>query len=232
MSQQPLIAPSILSADFGRLAAEVTAVDAAGADWIHIDVMDGHFVPNLTFGPVVVKAVREASEKPFDVHLMITDPDTYAPQFRDAGADSITVHAEAVDHLHRTIQVVRATGARVGVSLNPHTPLTVLDYVLEDLDLVLLMTVNPGFGGQAFIPAVQRKVERLRETIERRALSVDIQVDGGIKPATAFEVARAGANVLVAGSAVFRRPDYREAIAAIRSRATEGMAARVGRNGA
>ncbi len=222
----PIIAPSILSADFGRLADEVRAVDEAGADWIHVDVMDGHFVPNLTIGPVVVEGVRAASEKPFDVHLMIADPDSYAPLFRDAGADSITVHAEATDHLHRSLQAVRATGARVGVSLNPHTPLAVLDYVLEDVDLVLLMTVNPGFGGQAFIPAMVRKVAALRETIEQRGLAVDIEVDGGIKAATVFEVARAGANVFVAGSAVFRQPDYREAIAAIRSRAAEGMTSR------
>lgn len=219
----PLIAPSILSADFGRLAEEVTAVDHAGADWIHVDVMDGHFVPNLTFGPVVVQAVRQASEKPFDVHLMIEDPDFWAPKFRAAGADSITVHAEAVHHLHRTIQVVRETGARVGVSLNPHSPLHALEYVLDQIDLVLLMTVNPGFGGQAFIPQVLPKIETLRKMIDSRGLDVDIQVDGGINSATIFEAARAGANVFVAGSAVFKSSDYAETISALRAGAQPAM---------
>jgi ribulose-phosphate 3-epimerase len=223
---RPLIAPSILSSNFGRLAEEISAVTTAGADWIHLDVMDGHFVPNLTFGASIVASVREASNLPYDAHLMVSNPDQWASAFRDAGADSITVHAEATDHLHRSIQVVKATGARVGVSLNPHTSLSVLDYVLEDLDLVLLMTVNPGFGGQSFISAMIPKIAALRETIERRGLSVDIQVDGGINTRTVFEVARAGANVFVAGSAVFGNPDYREAIEGIRAGAGEGMAAR------
>jgi ribulose-phosphate 3-epimerase len=222
----PRIAPSILSADFGALRDEVAAVAAAGADWIHVDVMDGHFVPNLTFGPVVVKAIRKATELPFDVHLMISDPDTYAPQFRDAGADSITIHAEATPHLHRSLQVVRGTGARVGVSLNPHTPLDVLDYVLEDLDLVLLMTVNPGFGGQSFIRNVLPKIRELRRRIDERGLNVDIEVDGGVNSATIFEVAAAGADVFVAGSAVFGAPDYAKVITDLRNRAAEAMSKR------
>ncbi|MFN3201008.1 MAG: ribulose-phosphate 3-epimerase [Bradymonadia bacterium] len=221
-----IIAPSILSANFGRLAEEVAAVDAAGADWIHVDVMDGHFVPNITIGPVVIKGIREATDKFFDVHLMISDPDAYAQAFRDAGADGITVHAEAVNHLHRSIQVVRKTGARVGVSLNPHTPLSVLEYVLDQIDLVLLMTVNPGFGGQAFIPQVVPKIRALRKMIEERGLSVDIEVDGGINSATVLEAAKAGANAFVAGSAVFTRPDYGVAIAELRAGATQGAGLR------
>jgi ribulose-phosphate 3-epimerase len=216
-----LIAPSILSCDFGRLREEVAAVAAAGADWIHVDVMDGHFVPNLTIGPLIVAAARPATTLPFDVHLMIERPDAFVPEFRKAGADSLTVHAEACPHLHRSLQVIRATGARVGVSLNPHAPLALVEHVLDDVDLVLLMTVNPGFGGQRFIPNVLPKIRALRNLIENRGLNVDIQVDGGINCATAFDAASAGANVLVAGSAVFGTSNYRQAIDAIRAGARE-----------
>ncbi|MEZ4321271.1 MAG: ribulose-phosphate 3-epimerase [Myxococcota bacterium] len=213
-----LVAPSILSADFARLGEEVRDVIEKGADWIHVDVMDGRFVPNLTIGPVVVEAVkRVAGETPLDVHLMIVEPDRYVEAFRDAGATGITVHAEAVVHLHRSLQNLRAAGVRAGVSLNPHTHEDVLEYVWDDLDLVLAMTVNPGFGGQSLIDAVLRKVERMRETVVRRGLDVLIEVDGGVKPDNAKRFTDAGAQVLVSGSGVFGAKDRRAAIAALKA---------------
>ncbi len=214
----PLISPSILSADFAKLGDEVRAVDEAGADWIHIDVMDGHFVPNLTIGPGVVKALRPCSKKPFDVHLMISPVDPFIDAFADAGADIITVHPEAGPHLHRTIQRVKAMGLKAGVSLNPATPVDALDYVLDDLDLVLVMSVNPGFGGQKFISSQLGKIESIAARIAGRGLDVELEVDGGIDPETARQSVDAGATVLVAGTAVFRGgPDsYAENIKALR----------------
>ena len=199
-----LISPSILSADFAKLGEEVQSIDEAGADWIHIDVMDGHFVPNITIGPGVVKALRPHTQKPFDVHLMISPVDPFLDSFAQAGADLITVHPEAGPHLHRTIQHIRSLGKKAGVSLNPATPPDVLDYVLEDIDLVLVMSVNPGFGGQKFIASQLKKIEAIANRIATDNLAVRLEVDGGIDPATASQAISAGANVLVAGTAVFR----------------------------
>ena len=214
------IAPSLLSADFARLGEEVRALDAAGADWMHVDVMDGHFVPNITIGPLVVAAIRPHTELPIDVHLMIAPADPYIDAFAEAGADGITVHPEAGPHLHRTIQRIKACGKRAGVSLNPATPAKMLDYVLEEVDLVLVMSVNPGFGGQSFIPSQLGKIEAIATRVAKAGLDIDIEVDGGIDAATARRAEDAGANVLVAGTATFRGGPERYAanIAELRGR--------------
>lgn len=215
--RQLLIAPSILSADFSRLGEEIGDVEKGGADWVHVDVMDGHFVPNMTIGPLVVEAIRPVTRLPLDVHLMIEDPDRYIPAFAKAGADYISVHAEACVHLHRTVHLIREQGAKAGVVLNPATPLAGIEYVLDDVDLVLLMTVNPGFGGQKFIPAVTAKIAELKRMLDVRGLQhVHIEVDGGINEETARTVTEAGANVLVAGNAVFGQADRAAAIKRIR----------------
>ncbi len=217
MTRKIKIAPSILSADFSRLGEEIKAVEAAGADIIHIDVMDGHFVPNITIGPLIVEAARRSTKLPLDVHLMITNPELYVADFAKAGADYITVHAETGFHLNRLVQSIKEhKGVKAAVALNPATPLACLDYILPDLDMVLIMSVNPGFGGQAFIPSALDKVAKVRKRIDELGLKTEIEVDGGVKPSNAADVIKAGADILVAGSAVFGSKDYAAAIKAIR----------------
>jgi ribulose-phosphate 3-epimerase len=216
MPNEIRIAPSILSADLGRLADEVQAAEAAGGDWIHVDVMDGRFVPNITLGPLLVRAVRQATKLPVDVHLMIVEPEKYIDAFAEAGADVISVHVEAATHLQRTLHRIRELKVRAGAVLNPSTPEDHIKYVLEDLDLILLMTVNPGFGAQAFLPQVLPKIRAVREMIDRSGVAIDLEVDGGIAPSTAHAVVEAGARVLVAGNAVFGQPDRAAAITALR----------------
>jgi len=217
-----IIAPSILSADFTELGREIKAVVDGGADVIHIDVMDGHFVPNITIGPLVVEAASRATDKPLDVHLMISNPDDYIEKFVTAGADWLTVHVEACTHLQRTVSRIRESGLKAGVVLNPATPLQTLDYILEDVDLVMIMSVNPGFGGQSFIPATLDKIRKLRSMIDERGLDVGIEVDGGVSPKTIGKIAQAGANIFVAGSAIYGCDDYGPVIDELRREAEKG----------
>lgn len=214
--QETMIAPSILSADFTRLGDDIRDVVAGGADIIHVDVMDGHFVPNITIGPLIVKALRKITDKPLDVHLMISNPDFYIEEFANAGADWITVHVETCPHLHRTIQCIKGYGKKAGAVLNPSTSLSTLEEILPELDLVMLMSVNPGFGGQSFIPSSIEKIRRLKEMIDERNLSVGIEIDGGVSPATIADIAGAGANIFVAGSAVFGKQDYAAVISELK----------------
>ena len=218
MARPLLIAPSILAADFARLGEEVRAIEAGGADWVHIDVMDGHFVPNISFGTPVMQSIRPVTKKPFDVHLMIAPADPFLESFARAGADVITVHAEAGPHLDRSLQMIRTLGKRAGVSLNPATPVAAIQHVLDRLDLVLVMSVNPGFGGQTFIPAMLDKISQVRDMVRGR--NIDIEVDGGITADNAGAVVRAGANVLVAGSSIFKTADYGASIEALRTAGT------------
>jgi ribulose-phosphate 3-epimerase len=210
------IAPSILSADFSKLGEEIKAVEAAGADYIHVDVMDGHFVPNITIGPLVVQSIRPVTKLPLDVHLMIENPDQYIEAFAKAGADIITVHVEATRHLHRTIQLIKKQGVKAGVVINPATPVDSIKHIINDIDLVLLMTVNPGFGGQSFIEGVVPKIREIADLVKTHGLDVEIEVDGGVNPETAPLCIEAGANVLVAGSAIYGKKDLKDAIRSIR----------------
>jgi ribulose-phosphate 3-epimerase len=220
--RRTLIAPSLLSADFARLGEEVRAVEEAGADWLHVDVMDGRFVPNITIGPLVIEAIRRETSLPLDVHLMIESPERYVDAFAKAGANTIGVHTETCPHLHRTVEAIREAGARAAVAINPSTPASAVQEVLGDVDQVLVMTVNPGFGGQKFIESTLPKIEILRRWIDERELEISLEVDGGIGPETIARPARAGADVFVAGTAVFRTGDYTEAIEGLRRAATAG----------
>lgn len=215
------LAPSILSADFARLLEDVKKVEKAGCEYLHIDVMDGHFVPNITLGPGIVKSLRKDVDMVFDAHLMIENPDNYIKQFVDAGCDIIVVHQEACRHLHRTIQNIKSHGIKAGVALNPATPIDTIKYVLQDVDMVLLMSVNPGFGGQSYIPVVTEKIKELKALIDEMGLEIDIEVDGGVKPSNISEVVNAGANVIVAGSAIFGADDIDEAVKSLRENASK-----------
>lgn len=224
MTKRIQIAPSILSADFSQLGEEIRAVDRADCDVIHIDVMDGHFVPNITIGPLVVKAARAVTDKELDVHLMIEDADKYIEEFVTAGADWVTVHVEACNHLHRTVSRIKELGKKAGVVLNPATSLSTLDYILEEVDLVMLMSVNPGFGGQSFIPSTLGKIWQLRQRIDAMGLAVEIEIDGGISESTISDVAEAGANIFVAGSAIYGSVDYKQTIDSLKKNAKAGAA--------